>query len=192
MTPARAARASRLLEARLSSELAELVRREGGEPVCAPARHARRRSTSRRCSPALIDDLATASGADRRVPHRRRRDARCSTRRATPACCDAARRRAARRDDRVPRAEARRGAAQARHPGARERARRRTRRPSCSRCCRRRLSPAQGVALLHDGGGNPALVEALRARGASARGAPLVRVAPSRRRRADRGADRPS
>lgn len=28
-----------LLEARLSSELAELVRREGGEPVCAPAVH---------------------------------------------------------------------------------------------------------------------------------------------------------
>jgi hypothetical protein len=26
-----------LLEARLSSELAELVRREGGEPVCAPS-----------------------------------------------------------------------------------------------------------------------------------------------------------
>ena len=26
-----------LLEARLSSELAELVRREGGEPLCAPA-----------------------------------------------------------------------------------------------------------------------------------------------------------
>jgi uroporphyrinogen-III synthase len=45
-----------LLEARLSSELAELVRREGGEPVCAPAVTEAQVDVSAQI-PVLIDDL---------------------------------------------------------------------------------------------------------------------------------------
>jgi uroporphyrinogen-III synthase len=45
-----------LLEARLSSELAELVRREGGEPVCAPAVLEAQLDVGARV-PELIDDL---------------------------------------------------------------------------------------------------------------------------------------
>jgi uroporphyrinogen-III synthase len=45
-----------LLEARLSSELAALVRREGGEPVCAPAVTEARIDVTPHL-PALIDDL---------------------------------------------------------------------------------------------------------------------------------------
>ena len=45
-----------LLEARLSSELAELVRREGGEPVCAPAVMEAQVDVGTRVPP-LIDDL---------------------------------------------------------------------------------------------------------------------------------------
>ena len=45
-----------LLEARLSSELAELVRREGGEPVCAPSVQESPVDVGARV-PALIDDL---------------------------------------------------------------------------------------------------------------------------------------
>ena len=45
-----------LLEARLSSELAELVRREGGEPVCAPAVTEVHVGVSS-LLPALIDDM---------------------------------------------------------------------------------------------------------------------------------------
>ena len=51
------------------------------------------------------------------------------------------------------------------------------------------LVRGRGVALLHDGGGNAALVEALRARGAHGGRAPHLRVAAPRRPRADRGAD---
>lgn len=45
-----------LLEARLASEMAELVRREGGEPVCAPAVHEGRLDVTW-LIPALIDDI---------------------------------------------------------------------------------------------------------------------------------------
>lgn len=47
-----------LLEARLSSELADLVRREGGEPVCAPAVSEVHVDVGR-LLPALIDDIRT-------------------------------------------------------------------------------------------------------------------------------------
>ncbi|MEP6999771.1 MAG: uroporphyrinogen-III synthase [bacterium] len=45
-----------LLEARLASEMAELVRREGGEPVCAPAVYEARVDATG-LIPALIDDI---------------------------------------------------------------------------------------------------------------------------------------
>jgi len=45
-----------LLEARLASEMAELVRREGGEPVCAPAVHEARVDVSGIIA-SLIDDI---------------------------------------------------------------------------------------------------------------------------------------
>jgi uroporphyrinogen-III synthase len=55
MTPLAGARVA-LLEARLASELAELVRREGGEPLCAPAVYEERLDVTT-IVPALINNI---------------------------------------------------------------------------------------------------------------------------------------
>jgi uroporphyrinogen-III synthase len=78
---------------------------------------------------------------------------------------ESARRRAAHGHDRLPRAEARRGTAQAWHPGTRQRAFT-AHDGELLEVLPPDLVAAQSVVLLHDGGGNPALVEALRERGA--------------------------
>jgi uroporphyrinogen-III synthase len=152
-----------LLEARLSSELAELVRREGGVPVCAPAVREAPVDVAP-ILPALADDLRagllrivvflTGAGATSLLDQAR--DARGyeslveALRSATVVC-------------RGPKpAAVLRKHGIAIHVNARS--------PYTTaellEVLPETLVGDQGVALLHDGGGNPVLVGALRARGA--------------------------
>lgn len=152
-----------LLEARLSSELAELVRREGGEPVCAPAVREAPVDLAP-ALPALVDDLRqqrvrivvflTGAGASSLLDQARDAGAYDSLvdalRNATTVC-------------RGPKpAAVLRKLGIPVHVNARS--------PYTTtellEVLPDALVAAQGMALLHDGGGNPPLVEALRSRGA--------------------------
>ena len=155
-----------LLEARLSSELAELVRREGGAPVCAPAVREAPVDVAP-VLPALVGDLnsgrlkivvfLTGAGATSLLDQAR--DAGAyellvdALHGATIVC-------------RGPKpAAVLRKHGIAIHVNARS--------PYTTAELLEVLPEAlvahNGVALLHDGGGNPLLVEALRARGARVR-----------------------
>jgi uroporphyrinogen-III synthase len=152
-----------LLEARLSSELADLVRREGGEPVCAPA-VSEVYVDVRRMLPVLIDDLRRhrcdildfLTGAGLTATFEQARDAGLlddvveTFSRALTVC-------------RGPKP-----AAVLRRHGIPVRV---NARPPHTTAELLEVLPAslvggKGIALLHDGGGNPALVDALRSRGA--------------------------
>lgn len=153
-----------LLEARLSSELAELVRREGGVPVCAPAVMEAPVDVAPSL-PALIDDLRggrveivvflTGAGATALLEQARAlgqyeplvealRDATTVCRGPKPAAV------LRKHDIRVD--------INARTPYTTA---------ELLETLPEALVAERGVALLHDGGGNPPLVEALRARGAT-------------------------
>jgi uroporphyrinogen-III synthase len=153
-----------LLEARLSSELAELVRREGGVPVCAPAVMEAPVDVTPSLS-ALIDDLRggrvelvvflTGAGATSLLEQARAigqyeplvnalRDATTVCRGPKPAAV------LRKHDIRVD--------INARTPYTTT---------ELLETLPEGLVADRGVALLHDGGGNPPLVEALRARGAT-------------------------
>lgn len=153
-----------LLEARLSSELAELVRREGGVPVCAPAVTEAPVDVAPSL-PALIADLRggrvelvvflTGAGATQLLEQARAnaqyeplvealRDATIVCRGPKPAAV------LRRHDIRVD--------INARTPYTTA---------ELLETLPEALVSERGVALLHDGGGNPPLVEALRARGAT-------------------------
>ena len=152
-----------LLEARLSSELAELVRREGGAPVCAPAVREAPVDVAP-LLPAVTEDLRSGrlhivvflTGAGATSLLDQARDAGAyeplaeALRSATIVC-------------RGPKpAAVLRKHGIAIHVNARS--------PYTTsellEVLPGSLVAAQGVALLHDGGGNPVLVDALRARGA--------------------------
>lgn len=153
-----------LLEARLSSELAELVRREGGVPVCAPAVMEAPVDVSS-LLPSLIADLRggrvelvvflTGAGATSLLEQARAsgsydpivealRDATVVCRGPKPAAV------LRKHDIRVD--------INARTPYTTA---------ELLETLPEALVADRGVALLHDGGGNPPLVEALRARGAT-------------------------
>lgn len=152
-----------LLEARLSSELAELVRREGGEPVCAPSVSEAPLDVAP-LLPALVDDLRqhrlriviflTGAGAasllDQASAAGMYEPLVDALRDATTVCRGP-----------KPAAVLRKHGIQV-HVNARS--------PHTTaellEVLPDDLVAAQGVALLHDGGGNPALVDALRSRGA--------------------------
>lgn len=153
-----------LLEARLSSELAELVRREGGEPVCAPSvREAAVDVTA--LLPALIDDitsgrvqlvvLLTGAGTTSMLDQARASGVYgpiLAALRAVTTVCRGPKPAAVLRKHGIPV-----------HLNART--------PHTTaellEVLPASLVAEQGIALLHDGGGNPPLVEALHARGAS-------------------------
>lgn len=152
-----------LLEARLSSELAELVRREGGEPVCAPS------VTEAAVDvvpllPAIIDDivrgrvqlvvLLTGAGTTSMLEQARAAalyDPIVAALRTVTTVCRGPKPAAVLRKHGIPV-----------HLNART--------PHTTvellEVLPASLVSEQGIALLHDGGGNPSLVEALRARGA--------------------------
>ncbi|MFL5618607.1 MAG: uroporphyrinogen-III synthase [Gemmatimonadaceae bacterium] len=152
-----------LLEARLSSELAELVRREGGEPVCAPAvREAPVDVTP--LLPALADDLRLGrlriivflTGAGATSLLEQARDAGVyeplvDALTGATVVCRGPKPAAVLRKHGIPV-----------HVNARS--------PYTTAELLEVLPDAlvagQGVALVHDGGSNPVLVEALRAHGA--------------------------
>jgi uroporphyrinogen-III synthase len=151
-----------LLEARLSSELAELVRREGGEPVCAPAvREAPVDVAS--LIPALVDDLRlerlpiivflTGAGATSLLDQARDAGAYeplVDALRGVTTVCRGPK----------PAAVLRRHGIQvdvnARSPHTTA---------ELLEVLPDALVAGQGVAIVHDGGGNPVLVETLRTRG---------------------------
>ena len=152
-----------LLEARLSSELAELVRREGGEPVCAPSVLEAPVDITAQL-PALIDDLRqrrielvvflTGAGATSLLEQARAvgaLDALVEALASATTVC------------RGPKP-----AVVLRKLGIRVDVNARS--PHTTTDLLDALPEAlvheRGVAVLHDGGGNPALVEALHARGA--------------------------
>jgi uroporphyrinogen-III synthase len=152
-----------LLEARLSSELAELVRREGGEPVCAPAVMEAQLDVTPQL-PQLIDSLRrrrielvvflTGAGATSLFEQARAiglfEQLVESLASSTTVC-------------RGPKP-----AAVLRKHGIQvdENARSPHTTAELLEVLPDALVAARGVALLHDGGGNPVLVDALRARGA--------------------------
>ena len=153
-----------LLEARLSSELAELVRREGGEPVCAPAVTEAPLDVTG-LLPVLIDDLAhrrvelvvflTGAGATELLEQARSiglLDALIGALGGgVTTVCRGPKPAAVLRKYGIPV-----------HLNARS--------PHTTTELLELLPAAlvvqRRVAILHDGGGNPALVDALRARGA--------------------------
>ena len=152
-----------LLEARLSSELAELVRREGGVPVCAPAVSEAPLDVAP-LLPGLVDDLRqrrvrivvflTGAGAASLLDQARGTgiyDPLVGALREATTVCRGPKPAAVLRKHGIPV-----------HVNARS--------PHTTaellEVLPDDLVTEQGVALLHDGGGNPALVEALRARGA--------------------------
>ena len=153
-----------LLEARLSSELAELVRREGGEPVCAPSVAEAAVDVLPRLR-GLIDDISlgrvqlvvllTGAGATSMLDQARAaglyEPAVAALRTVTTVC-------------RGPKP-----AAVLRKHGIPVHLNARTPHTTTEllQVLPHSLVAEQGIALLHDGGGNPPLVEALRARGAS-------------------------
>jgi uroporphyrinogen-III synthase len=152
-----------LVEARLSSELAELVRREGGEPVCAPA--------VREVPvdivpllPMLIDDLRqgrvrivvflTGAGAASLLEQARAAglyEPLVDALRGTTSVCRGPKPAATLRKHGIP------VLLNARSPHTTA---------ELLELLPDELVAGQVVALLHDGGGNAALVEALRTRGA--------------------------
>jgi uroporphyrinogen-III synthase len=152
-----------LLEARLSSELAELVRREGGEPVCAPAVSEAPLDVAPML-PVLVDDLReqrvrivvflTGAGAASLLDQARDAglyEPLVAALRAATIVCRGPKPAAVLRKHGIPV-----------HVNARS--------PHTTAELLEVLPDAfvvaQGVALLHDGGGNPPLVAALRERGA--------------------------
>jgi uroporphyrinogen-III synthase len=155
-----------LLEARLSSELAELVRREGGEPVCAPS------VTEAAVDvvpllPALIDDitsgrvqlvvLLTGAGATSMLDQARAAglyEPVVAALRAVTTVCRGPKPATVLRKHGIP------VHLNARTPHTTS---------ELLEILPASLVAEQGIALLHDGGGNPPLVDALRARGAFVR-----------------------
>ena len=152
-----------LLEARLSSELAELVRREGGVPVCAPAVREAPVDVAPQI-PALVDELRSGrlrfvvflTGAGATSLLDQARDAAMDERllealRGATIVCRGPKPAAVLRKHGI-----------AIHINARS--------PYTTAelldVLPEPLVAGEGVALLHDGGGNPVLVDALRARGA--------------------------
>jgi uroporphyrinogen-III synthase len=152
-----------LLEARLSSELAELVRREGGEPVCAPSVQEGQLDV-RVLVPALIDELRrrhveivvflTGAGAASLLEQARDIGALDSLVEALAGATTACR--------------GPKPAVVLRKYGipVRVNARSPHTTPELLEVLPDALVRGRGIALLHDGGGNTALVTALRARGA--------------------------
>ncbi|HKP16194.1 MAG TPA: uroporphyrinogen-III synthase [Gemmatimonadaceae bacterium] len=152
-----------LLEARLSSELAELVRREGGEPVCAPAVSEAPVDVTP-LLPRLCDDLGpqrlsifvflTGAGATSLLDQARGigvYDTLVDALRSVTTVCRGPKPGAVLRKHGIPV-----------HVNARS--------PYTTaellEVLPDTLVAGQEVALLHDGGGNPPLVQTLRARGA--------------------------
>ena len=155
-----------LLEARLSSELAELVRREGGEPVCAPSVTEAAVDVTP-LLPALIDDVSrgrvhlvaflTGAGATSMLDQARAAglyEPMIAALRAATSVCRGPKPAAVLRKHGIPV-----------HLNART--------PHTTtellEVLPASLVAEQEIALLHDGGGNPPLVDALRERGASVR-----------------------
>jgi uroporphyrinogen-III synthase len=152
-----------LLEARLSSELAELVRREGGVPVCAPAVREVQVNVAP-LLPALVDDLRlrsvhivvflTGAGATSLFEQARDAgvyDALMDALRDAATVCRGPKPAAVLRKHGIP------VQVNARSPHTTS---------ELLEALPEAFVAGQGVALLHDGGGNPALVEALRSRSA--------------------------
>jgi uroporphyrinogen-III synthase len=152
-----------LLEARLSSELAELVRREGGEPVCAPSVREAPVDVAA-LVPALIDDLRrrrmeivvflTGAGATSLLEQASAigaRDALIEALAGATTVCRGPKPAVVLRKHGIP------VHVNARTPHTT---------PELLDVLPDEFVRGRGVALLHDGGGNLALVEALRARGA--------------------------
>jgi uroporphyrinogen-III synthase len=152
-----------LLEARLSSELAELVRREGGEPVCAPSVKEAQVDVAA-LIPVLIDDLRrrrieivvflTGAGAASLLEQASATgllDALIEAFAGATTVCRGPKPAVVLRRHGIPV-----------HVNARS--------PHTTAELLATLPDSlvrgRGVALLHDGGGNPVLVDALRARGA--------------------------
>jgi uroporphyrinogen-III synthase len=153
-----------LLEARLSSELAELVRREGGEPVCAPAVQEAQVDVRARV-PMLIDALRerrieivvflTGAGATSLLGQADAvgaRDALIEALAGATTVCRGPKPAVVLRKHGIP------VHVNARTPHTT---------PELLEVLPDALVRDRGVALLHDGGGNTVLVEALHARGAT-------------------------
>jgi uroporphyrinogen-III synthase len=152
-----------LLEARLSSELADLVRREGGEPVCAPA-VAEVDIDIRGRLPVLIDDVRrgrceilvclTGAGLTALLDQARDvgvLDAAVEAFSKAMTVCRGPKPAAVLRRHGIP---------------VRVNARPPHTTAELLEVLPTSLIDGKGIALLHDGGGNPALVSALRSRGA--------------------------
>jgi len=152
-----------LLEARLSSELAELVRREGGEPVCAPSVSEAKLDVTARV-PALIDDLrqrrieivvfVTGAGATSLLEQASAIGALAALVDALAGAttvCRGPKPAVVLRKHGIP------VRANARSPHTT---------PELLETLPEALVHGRGVTLLQDGGGNAILVDALRARGA--------------------------
>jgi uroporphyrinogen-III synthase len=152
-----------LLEARLSSELAALVRREGGEPVCAPAvTEARVEVTA--VLPALIEDLrshrigllvcltgAGVTGVLAQAEEIGRREPHVAAQREITTVCRGPKPAAALRANGIP------VQVNVRAPYTAA---------ELLEVLPDTLVRDQGIALVHDGGGDVALAQELRARGA--------------------------
>ncbi len=152
-----------LLEARLSSELAELVRREGGEPVCAPSVMEAQLDVTA-LVPKLIDSLRrrrielvvflTGAGATSLLEQARTiglLEALVESLASATTVCRGPKPAAALRKHGI------QVDVNARSPHTTA---------ELLEVLPDALVAARGVALLHDGGGNPVLVNALEARGA--------------------------
>jgi uroporphyrinogen-III synthase len=152
-----------LLEARLSSELAELVRREGGEPVCAPSVMEAPVDVTAHL-PALIDDLRqrrielivflTGAGATSLLDQARAIGVLETLIEALAVATTVCR---GPKPAVVLRKHGIRVDVNARSPHTTA---------ELLEALPDALVRGRGVAVLHDGGGNPTLVEALRVRGA--------------------------
>jgi uroporphyrinogen-III synthase len=153
-----------LLEARLSSELAELVRREGGEPVCAPS-VTEAQVDVRMIVPALIDALRqrrivivvflTGAGAASLLEQASAigaLDALVEALAGATTVCRGPKPAVVLRKHGIP------VHVNARSPHTT---------PELLEVLPEESVRGRGIALLHDGGGNSVLVEALRARGAA-------------------------
>jgi len=153
-----------LLEARLSSELAELVRREGGEAVCAPSVQEAQVDV-RAQLPALIDDLrgrrielvvfltgAAATSLLEQASAIGALDELIAALAGATTVCRGPKPAVVLRKHGIP---------------VRLNARSPHTTPELLEMLPEAAVRGRGVALLQDGGGNPALVAALRARGAN-------------------------
>ena len=153
-----------LLEARLSSELAELVRREGGEPVCAPSVTEGQLDVTA-LVPALIDELhrryveivvfLTGAGAASLLEQASAigaLDALVEALAGATTVCRGPKPAVVLRRYGIP------VHVNARSPHTT---------PVLLEVLPEESVRGRGIALLHDGGGNSVLVEALRARGAT-------------------------